>query len=342
MSKFTTEVRYICEYYDEGESEDLNNVDKIVHNVHNQVIGEYPIFDEEYREVLNCKILKHYYTREICAESVGLWKLWLNNRMNEIMPYYNKMYLSELIKFNPMYDVDLHISHNKNENTSGLTNSKIKDARDDKTLTSNNGERNTSADNTRQNQKSSNGISENNAETSNTSTNKNSALTNTANNQESSTDKSHTDKYSDTPQGAITGLESGTYLTNARIIGENENNKQTLNQQSNSSGTTNFSENGNSKDTVSSIQNDFEHNKEKNEVKDNYNNSSNATHSTTGNNERNEDNNVSSTEAYLEYVKGKRGGVSYAKLLEEYRKTFLNIDLEIINKLEDLFFGLWE
>ena len=42
--------------------EDLTNVDEIVHNVHNQIFGEYPIFDEEYREVLNCKILKHYYT----------------------------------------------------------------------------------------------------------------------------------------------------------------------------------------------------------------------------------------------------------------------------------------
>ena len=30
------------------------------------------------------------------------------------------------------------------------------------------------------------------------------------------------------------------------------------------------------------------------------------------------------------------------KLLEEFRRTFMNIDVQIINELNDLFFGLWE
>ena len=71
----------------------------------------YPIFDESYRRVIESKILMHYYTREICEETVGLWKLRLMSRMNEIMPYYNQLYESELLKFNPFFDVDYTTTH---------------------------------------------------------------------------------------------------------------------------------------------------------------------------------------------------------------------------------------
>ena len=47
------------------------------------------------------------------------------------------------------------------------------------------------------------------------------------------------------------------------------------------------------------------------------------------------------TENYLETVKGKQGTASYSKMLQEYRETFLNIDMMVIDELEDLFFGLW-
>ena len=50
---------------------------------------------------------------------------------------------------------------------------------------------------------------------------------------------------------------------------------------------------------------------------------------------------VNTTEEYLEHVKGKTPGASYSKLLSEYRETFLNIDMMIIDDLSDLFFGLW-
>ena len=85
MSKYTTQVRFICESlagYDESQGYD--EVDSIVETAAPQIFEEYPIFDEAYRLPLNKKILRHFYTREICAETVGLWKLWLNNKMNEI------------------------------------------------------------------------------------------------------------------------------------------------------------------------------------------------------------------------------------------------------------------
>ena len=113
MSKYTTEVRYICE---NGaglvESEGYKSINQIITDAIPKIFDfDFPIFDETYRSVLERKILKHYYTREICAETVGLWKHYLDMRLNEIMPYYNKLYESELLAFNPFYDVDLTKDH---------------------------------------------------------------------------------------------------------------------------------------------------------------------------------------------------------------------------------------
>lgn len=109
MSKYTTEVRFICENSAGlSESEGADNVDSILDRCWNKVFNfDFPIFDENYRQVLCRKILKHYYTREIAHETVGRWKLALNAKLNEIMPYYNQLYKSELLEFNPFYDVDL-------------------------------------------------------------------------------------------------------------------------------------------------------------------------------------------------------------------------------------------
>ena len=227
MSKYTTEVRFICEMYAGlTESTGLSGVDSVIEQARSKVFDfAYPIFDEAYRSVIEKKILKHFYTREIGAETVGLWKLWLNTRMNEIMPYYNKLYKSELLDFNPLYDVDM--TRERTVSNDGTT------------------------------------VSSGNSQTS-----------------VSSNDNSY---YSDTPQGGVGILHDLQYLTNATM------------------------DNG--------------------EVE---------TAGTTSNNST-----INNTEEYLERVSGKNGGTSYAKMLEEYRATFLNIDLQVINELNDLFMNLW-
>ena len=115
MSKYTTEVRFICES-NAGldESKGFNSINEILENCIDNIFDfDFPIFDEAYRPVLEKKILKHYYTREIATETVGLWKHFLDARLNEIMPFYNKLYESELIEFNPLYDVNLTTDHTK-------------------------------------------------------------------------------------------------------------------------------------------------------------------------------------------------------------------------------------
>ena len=55
----------------------------------------YPIFDENYRETLNHNILYHYYENEIGFETAPLFRFYLNQKLNEIMPYYNELYKAQ-------------------------------------------------------------------------------------------------------------------------------------------------------------------------------------------------------------------------------------------------------
>lgn len=178
MSKYTTQVRFICETMSGlSESQGFNSVDTVLNNSWNKIFTtNCAFFDESYRSVLCKKILKHYYLREIGAETVGEWQLWLNTRLEEIMSYYNKLYESANMVYNPLEDVNTTRTHK-------ITNKGTND-----TLYS------------------SNQIGSDKKTTDVSSTGHN------------STDTTHRDLYSETPQGAITNLENETYLTNARKI----------------------------------------------------------------------------------------------------------------------------
>lgn len=263
MSKYTTEVRYVCEQK-AGlvESVGFSGVDEVLEKCWDKVItSRVKMFDEDYRKVLYKKILKHYYTREIGGESVGLWQLWMNTRLEEIMPYYNQLYESELIKIEPLRNVDYSRTYDKKgEGTKQETGSV------DST--------NTGSGNSEGSRSSVGSASESNGST---------------------------DLYSDTPQGAITGLEDMKYLTNARKI----------DQTGSSSGTSN--------ESYTDKQNNTEH-----------------LVSNTGNTSISND-----SEVYTEKIVGKTDGASMSALLMEFRQSFLNIDMQVINEFSDLFINLW-
>ena len=71
-------------------------------------LAYYPIFDEGYRKILNGKIIDEYFNREIGMETIDDWKLALRRKMDQIMPFYNKLYESEKIEFNPLATMDIH------------------------------------------------------------------------------------------------------------------------------------------------------------------------------------------------------------------------------------------
>lgn len=201
MSKYTTEVRFICENSAGfSKSEGADNVDNILDRCWNKVFNfDFPIFDENYRQVLCRKILKHYYTREIAHETVGRWKLALNAKLNEIMPYYNQLYKSELLEFNPFYDVDLTRSRESSgtRDTTGSTSN-----------TSTESGTNTKTDTVTSNETSSDTSETTESNTNNTDTNENTL-----------------NRFSDTPQNSMDtqGIDDSVPLTTVTKINENVN-----------------------------------------------------------------------------------------------------------------------
>ena len=55
-------------------------------------LDDYPLFDENYRPILNQKIIDYYYFREIGFETAALFRQRLKSKMNLIMPKYNRLY----------------------------------------------------------------------------------------------------------------------------------------------------------------------------------------------------------------------------------------------------------
>ena len=122
MSKYTTQVRFICETSAKlTESSGFNDIEDILNKSWNKIFSDFPIFDEQYRAELCKKILRHYYTREICCETVGRWKLFLSDKMKNIMPYYNQLYQSELLKIQPLVSVNRNGTNSSNSRTDGTT-----------------------------------------------------------------------------------------------------------------------------------------------------------------------------------------------------------------------------
>ena len=285
MAKYTTEVRTICEFYADQKAPKPSNfasVDSTIQAAIPNIFSfTFPIFDESYRVPLETKILRHYYTREIGFETVGLWRLKLETKLNEVMPYFNQLYKSELLEFNPFYDVELGTTRN-NEHKQIENETENADA--------------TSKSETDTTQTTKDTI----ADTDNTTI-------------DSTVTRNNTEKnaYSDTPQGQISNVDNYSYLTNYRNVNNSgtdttdETNNRTYNRTADGTLTGNITNN-------SSSTNEVQNNK-----------------------------NITSTDDYIEKVSGKRGTSSYSSMLKEFRETFLNIDMQVIDSLSDLFMGVW-
>lgn len=73
-------------------------------------LNDYPLpkgVPEGFREALNEKIVRHYYTREIGFETIELWRYNMRRKMHEIMPMYNQYYESQLLDIDPLSTVNI-------------------------------------------------------------------------------------------------------------------------------------------------------------------------------------------------------------------------------------------
>ena len=393
MSNYTTQIRFICESKSGlTESTGFAGITEAIEGSVEQIFAfDWPIFDESYRIPLEVKILRHFYTREIGEETFGLWQLRLCDRLNVIMPYYNKLYESELIKFNPMWDVDLTTEHEKandgynNNNVNGVVNETDSN---DRTLNKNEVTDGLSDTDYIGNKKNVSNVDQNESvdrdsivDTSNVgiwdSQTYRSNIANGLSETESTKKNKNVNRYSDTPQGNVnigsldinnpsTSPTDGNvdsesvfgngYLTNVTIV-DDKTNREGIEKTQNTNDSSEEGKTiqdwtkqdktkGKSDRVLSGLQeeNANEHNTTKvnnSNVVDgveveNIAGTKNVTNNTTSIGKN------FSTEDFIQRVTGKRGGLTYSKMLEEFRKTFLNIDRMILNELDSLFIGLWE
>lgn len=259
MSKYTTQLRYICEQK-AGFSESQDDYNDVIMKAYPKIVHpDTVLFDSKYKSVLYPKILRHYYFDEIAHETVGHFIMRLNTKLDEILPYYNDFYKSQLFEFNPFYDVDLYTEGNREDNNT-----------DNRTRTD----------------------ALNSKRTDNLTGMRTDDLA-------AHSEFENWDLDSDTPQGTIadTDLKNNAYLSHAK--------KSTGEADSTNTGTVTNKNTGTQDTAYSGTQ--------KNDTV------------------------IHNINEYAEHVYGKRSGLTYSSMLKEFRETFLNIDMMIIEELKNLF-----
>lgn len=275
---------------------------------------DYPIFDEDYRKIIETKIIKRFYMREIGFETAGLFKLMMENWLNEYMPYFNQLYKSELIKYDPLANVGYQDKYSRTndsnrDSTANLTND-------------------VTADGTRHelNVGKSTTDTTSDTDTTNTVTTDTTSDTNTTNNEHSEGTENKRDMNDETPQSRLESTEQYGY-------GVNTTNANSTND-TNSSGTNKNTSHGESDDSGTSKT--VGHSETDSTITDDV-----TTHNTSNQDQNTKANEkFQNTEDYIFHRTGKTSDQTYAKMISEFRDTFLNIDDQIINQLDGQMFSL--
>lgn len=106
MSAYTMQLRTVIERYSQ-EYPDLTLDERIEEGRKGLFSFDYPFFDKEYKKIFETNFIKYFYMHEIGQETDGLFKLRLDMWLNVNMFYYNKLYESEQLKFNPLENVNV-------------------------------------------------------------------------------------------------------------------------------------------------------------------------------------------------------------------------------------------
>lgn len=352
MSKYTTEVRFICEEAAGlKESKGYNDVNEIVAEAYPKIFDNSLVFyNEETKSRLLPKILLHYYQREIGFETVGLWKLKLNQKMREILPYYNQLYASEDLEFNPLQNVDNQHTHSGSH---GINKQNSNNKSDDYTTTHNLTEAKDFTETRDLTTVDDGSSSFERSEDTILRHVKTTTHGDDINTHAIDSPLDHWNMFSDTPQGGIDGVQlaggsgtSGTlsdnaYLTNATHITESP--AATHDTLARGDITEAYNVDGDNADNVATDGWD---------KTDNTNTHSgtvrNAGSTDTTGTIRKAGETVNSgsaaetgTEAYTKTESGKIGVMTYQEMVMKWRESFLNIDMQIINELGDLFMKVW-
>jgi len=275
---------------------------------------KYPIFDEAYRNVFETHFIRHFYMREIGFETEGLFKFQLETWLNIHMPYFNKLFESELIEYDPLINAKMDVSHTKkNDRNQSDKRTGTTAENEEKTIGS-------TIDQTSHTTGTGSGTTDSDY------TNKEDGTKKTTGTR--TEDNFDRDIQSDTPDGrlALTANKGTGVIEYASSIKEElENNSETTSQDVTDGKTGSGSEHATSTSKTSTDSTANQTGKE--------------THG--GNKNVQLTDNVASVvndiEDYVQHRTGKIGVQTYSKMIMEFRESLLRVERDIFKEMNQLF-----
>lgn len=111
MATYTMELRNYIEMW--SQNEELPQRDVIEKGRKHLFDFPYPFFDEAYRPIFETNFIRTFYMKEIGFETEGLFKFQLETWLNVNMPYFNKLFESELFEYDPLTNSKMNVTHKK-------------------------------------------------------------------------------------------------------------------------------------------------------------------------------------------------------------------------------------
>lgn len=123
MSKYTTELRFVCDKYGRDEVESWFKDYKLSDYLRPTEIVAIEDANIWSKDRLAKKIVNHYFTREIGFETVGLFKHYVKFTMEEIMEEKLPLIYSLSLGYDPLVNVDYTETFNRNIQSDGTSES---------------------------------------------------------------------------------------------------------------------------------------------------------------------------------------------------------------------------
>jgi hypothetical protein len=124
MSTYTISLKELVTLYS---MEEAINVRDRIEVARTKIFDfDYPFFDQTKKADFETHFIRNFFMREIGFETEDLWKFNLENWLNINMPYWNKMFESELITFDPLANTKTDSTHNETKDQTNTSNSETK------------------------------------------------------------------------------------------------------------------------------------------------------------------------------------------------------------------------
>ena len=311
---------------------------------------DYPIFNENYRSEFETKFIRYFYNKEIGFETESLFKFELETWLQINMPYYNQLFESELLEYDPLTNIAMQFDQDLKQDTSLDT---TKDSQEDSTSNSvtqssfeHDTQRNTKTDTTTD----ITGHSQTDSTQDSTTTTKTDTTSNSDTNTKSDTKQDAFNRKidSDTPDNRLhlSSNEGSGVIEYANNISETLD-KSTGSTTTDTNTTDKSNSNTNTTDkTTSNSQTDTSENTISNSVTDDTtkqkgwdNSETNAKGQIIGNIVGRDVGNKLENLYNERY--GKDGSITYQQMIQELRATFLRIERQIFREMTELFMLLY-